>query len=247
MFHGLGVQRYFRHHISTHVNLSFHPDHNAGSNRNRINHQAEQLTNWPWLTWWITLPETNIFAPENGWLAYDRFLFLGFGLFSGAFAMFAVSFRVKYWNKFHPRIHVDSKNRFKSLVWLRFFGINLRGSFISQGKSFWDGPKKRGRHCQYLPTSIKKWLIQWFFPIFFYGRWIRIGYKDVFFLGIFFAVGKIQQRTTHQPGYGRSFLLDEVPNCWRVHLRRDGLGTRDPVDPGIPVNRCHPQVWWLGR
>ena len=35
-----------------------------------------------------TLPETNI-APENGWLEYDPFL-LGFGLFSGAFA---VSFR----------------------------------------------------------------------------------------------------------------------------------------------------------
>ena len=31
----------------------------------------------------ITLPETNIFAPENGWLEYDPFL-LGFGLFSGA-------------------------------------------------------------------------------------------------------------------------------------------------------------------
>ena len=36
----------------------------------------------------ITLPETNI-APKNGWLEYDPFL-LGFGLFSGAFA---VSFR----------------------------------------------------------------------------------------------------------------------------------------------------------
>ena len=36
-----------------------------------------------------TLPETNIFAPKNGWLEYDPFL-LGFGLFSGAFA---VSFR----------------------------------------------------------------------------------------------------------------------------------------------------------
>ena len=30
-----------------------------------------------------TLPETNIFAPENGWLEYDCFL-LGFGLFSDA-------------------------------------------------------------------------------------------------------------------------------------------------------------------
>ena len=30
----------------------------------------------------LTLPETNIFAPENGWLEYDPFL-LGFGLFSG--------------------------------------------------------------------------------------------------------------------------------------------------------------------
>ena len=29
-----------------------------------------------------TLPETNIFAPENGWLEYDPFL-LGPGLFSG--------------------------------------------------------------------------------------------------------------------------------------------------------------------
>ena len=31
----------------------------------------------------VTLPETNIFAPENGWLEYDSFL-LGLGLFSGA-------------------------------------------------------------------------------------------------------------------------------------------------------------------
>ena len=31
----------------------------------------------------FTLPQTNIFAPENGWLEYDPFL-LGFGLFSGA-------------------------------------------------------------------------------------------------------------------------------------------------------------------
>ena len=30
----------------------------------------------------VTLPETNIFAPKNGWLEYDRFL-LGFGLFMG--------------------------------------------------------------------------------------------------------------------------------------------------------------------
>ena len=36
-----------------------------------------------------TLPETSIFAPENGWLEYDCFL-LGPGQFSGAFA---VSFR----------------------------------------------------------------------------------------------------------------------------------------------------------
>ena len=34
----------------------------------------------------VTLPETNIFAPKNGWLEYDPFL-LGFGLFSGAFAV----------------------------------------------------------------------------------------------------------------------------------------------------------------
>ena len=33
-----------------------------------------------------TLPETNIFAPENGWLEYDRFLLGWPGLFSGAFA-----------------------------------------------------------------------------------------------------------------------------------------------------------------
>ena len=32
---------------------------------------------------WLTLPQTNIFAPENGWLEYDRFR-LGPGLFSGA-------------------------------------------------------------------------------------------------------------------------------------------------------------------
>ena len=31
----------------------------------------------------VTLPETNIFAPTNGWLEYDPFL-LGPGLFSGA-------------------------------------------------------------------------------------------------------------------------------------------------------------------
>ena len=29
-----------------------------------------------------TLPETNIFAPENGWLEYDRFL-LGWVIFRG--------------------------------------------------------------------------------------------------------------------------------------------------------------------
>ena len=38
-----------------------------------------------------TIPETNIdIAPENGWLEDDSFPDLGFGLFSGAFA---VSFR----------------------------------------------------------------------------------------------------------------------------------------------------------
>ena len=37
-----------------------------------------------------TLFETTIFAPENGWLEYNRFLLGRLGLFSGAFA---VSFR----------------------------------------------------------------------------------------------------------------------------------------------------------
>ena len=37
----------------------------------------------------LTLPETNTFAPKNGWLEDEMFL-LGSGLFSGAFA---VSFR----------------------------------------------------------------------------------------------------------------------------------------------------------
>ena len=31
----------------------------------------------------VALPKTNILAPENGWLEYDRFL-LSFGPFSGA-------------------------------------------------------------------------------------------------------------------------------------------------------------------
>ena len=31
-----------------------------------------------------TLPETNIFARENGWLEYDPFLLGRLGLFSGA-------------------------------------------------------------------------------------------------------------------------------------------------------------------
>ena len=44
-----------------------------------------------------TLPETNIFTPENGWLEYDPFL-LGFGLFSGASCY--VSFREGFlWQK----------------------------------------------------------------------------------------------------------------------------------------------------
>ena len=58
--------------------------------------EGSLLTNYIVIFRWImliflgcTLPETNIFAPENGWLEYDRFL-LGPGLFSGAFA---VSFR----------------------------------------------------------------------------------------------------------------------------------------------------------
>ena len=35
----------------------------------------------------ITLPETNIFAPENGGLLKDDPFLLGFGLFKGAFAV----------------------------------------------------------------------------------------------------------------------------------------------------------------
>ena len=35
----------------------------------------------------VTLLETNIFAPENGWLEYFLVLFLGPGKFSGAFAV----------------------------------------------------------------------------------------------------------------------------------------------------------------
>ena len=45
-----------------------------------------RLSNNPWfsLCWGSTLPETNIFAPENGWLEYDRsFPFGALGLFSG--------------------------------------------------------------------------------------------------------------------------------------------------------------------
>ena len=37
-----------------------------------------------------TLPETNIFAPENGWLEYDRFLLGCLGLFSGANWLFVL-------------------------------------------------------------------------------------------------------------------------------------------------------------
>ena len=35
-----------------------------------------------WLIMTIALPETNIFAPVNGWLEYDRFL-LGWPIFRG--------------------------------------------------------------------------------------------------------------------------------------------------------------------
>ena len=34
-------------------------------------------------TMYCTLPETNIFAPENGWLEDDPPFLLGFGNFSG--------------------------------------------------------------------------------------------------------------------------------------------------------------------
>ena len=40
-----------------------------------------------------TLPETKIFAPENGWLEYDCFL-LGPGLLSGAMLALGRVFRV---------------------------------------------------------------------------------------------------------------------------------------------------------
>ena len=56
---------------------------------------GQPLPVWKWKKWihnirsqYGTLPETHIFAPENGWLGDDRSL-LGPGLFSGA----PVSFR----------------------------------------------------------------------------------------------------------------------------------------------------------
>ena len=48
----------------------------------------------------ITLPETNIFAPKNGWLEYDPFLLGIFGLFSGA-NLLLVSGRVTGLKIFH--------------------------------------------------------------------------------------------------------------------------------------------------
>ena len=143
MFHGFGVQRYFRHHISTHVNL-------LPSNRNRIKHRAKQLTNWPWLTWVNYPPWNEHFRTwSHGWLEY--FLVSFWGVSACFQVRFAVSFRVNYWSKFHPRIHVDSKNRFKSLGWFRFLGINLSDVAISQGKSFSDGPSMWGTANIYLP------------------------------------------------------------------------------------------------
>ena len=49
-----------------------------------------------------TLPETNIFALENGWLEDDSFL-LGPGLFSGAFA---VSFRECTFNNTLTKLNI---------------------------------------------------------------------------------------------------------------------------------------------
>ena len=52
-----------------------------------------------------TLPETNIFAPENGWLEYDPFLW-GWPIFRGGQA---VSFR-EGMCFFHEEIHFGGMN-----------------------------------------------------------------------------------------------------------------------------------------
>ena len=74
-----------------------------------------------------TLPGTNIFAPENGWLEYDRFLF-GFCLFSGAKLLIVSgrvifnsthlepNLKVKICTKLSPSFPVPSK-------WLIFHGL----------------------------------------------------------------------------------------------------------------------------
>ena len=51
----------------------------------------------------ITLPETSIFAPENGWLEYDRFLLGRLGLFSGDMLYLGSAFRILW-------IRTPSKN-----------------------------------------------------------------------------------------------------------------------------------------
>ena len=58
------------------------------------------------------LPETNIFAPENGWLEYDRF-FLGWYIFRGELLDLLVSGRVWVFPKIGKHPKMDGENNGK--------------------------------------------------------------------------------------------------------------------------------------
>ena len=148
MFHGFGVQRYFRHHISTHVNLSSiqtitQVPIGIGS--------STELNNWPtdhgWLGELPSLKLTFSHLKMDGW---KTFLF-PFGAFRPVFR--CVLLLVSGWiieTSFIPEFMWIAPS-FQEFGLVAIFWDKLEWCTISQGKSFSDGPSMWGTANIYLP------------------------------------------------------------------------------------------------
>ena len=99
---------------------------------------------------WCTLPETNIFAPENGWLEYDRFL-LGWPIFRGY-----VSFR-----------ECNYKKHLGDLVFFCFPSISpchFFSSVSSVGVIFEYLKRSLEIHPRSFSMAPEKWWLEDYFP-----------------------------------------------------------------------------------
>ena len=113
----------------------------------------------------FTLPETNIFAPKNGWLEYEPFL-LGFGLFSGAFT---VSFRVPVSievppKKFHPTAAKNSRVFFSTAQinpWSQPATETAADVFYVESYGTMAGSKMEDDHAKHHWWWYNNWLPVW--------------------------------------------------------------------------------------